>query len=218
MDNKKKYKTEMSDLISRSFVNYRAEEKEDGGAVIAGTPIVFDEATDIGGMWQETIQKGAVSEDILKDVAFFYNHDLNTKPIARTRTGKLKLTVSEKGVEMEALVNRERHDVNDLYLAIKDGDIDGMSFMFRVEEEEWIDLDTDYPKRFIKKIGYIQEVSAVNYPAYSGTNINARALDSVEELRKTLDSAKEKRSLLDSKEAENSLELEKQKILTLLNF
>lgn len=205
----------MSELISRSFVNYRAEENDEG-AVITGTPIVFGQKTDIGGMWEEVIERGAVSEEILKDVAFFYNHDLNTKPIARTRTGKLKLTVDDEGVKMEAHVNRERHDVNDLYIAIQDGDIDGMSFMFRVEEEEWTDLDTDYPKRSIKKIGYIQEVSAVNYPAYSSTNISARALDSAE-LQKTLDSVKQtnKRSL-DSDNTE--LELEKAKILTLFNL
>ena len=209
-------KPKMSDLISRSFVNYRAEENDDG-AVIIGTPVVFNQKTDICGMWEETIERGAISEDILKDVAFFYNHDLNTKPIARTRTGKLKLEVTDEGVTMEAHVNRERNDVNDLYLAIRDGDIDGMSFMFRVEEEDWEDLDTDYPKRHIRKIGYIQEVSAVNYPAYEGTNIDARSLelDSKEELRKTLDSVREQRKLLDSKVENDKLELEKEKILLL---
>ena len=98
----KEIKPKMQDLVSRSFVNYRAEEKEEGSLII-GTPIVFDQPTDIGGMWEETIERGAVSQDILKDVAFFYNHDLNTKPICRTRNGKLKLTVTDKGVDMEAL-------------------------------------------------------------------------------------------------------------------
>lgn len=212
----KEIKPKMQDLVSRSFVNYRAEEKEEGSLII-GTPIVFDQPTDIGGMWEETIERGAVSQDILKDVAFFYNHDLNTKPICRTRNGKLKLTVTDKGVDMEAHVNRERQDVNDLYIAIKDGDIDGMSFMFRVEEDEWKDLNTEYPKRTIKKIGYIQEVSAVNYPAYQGTNINARSsgLDSKEELKKALDNAKEQKRALDYAK---QLELEKEKLLILYNI
>ena len=209
----KSNKPAMSELISRSFVNYRAEETEEG-SIISGTPIVFDQPTDIGGMWEEVIERGAVTEEILRDVAFFYNHDLNTKPIARTRTGKLKLTVDNEGVKMEAHVNRERQDVNDLYIAIQDGDIDGMSFMFRVEQEEWTGLDTDYPKRAIKKIGYIQEVSAVNYPAYASTNISARSLDS-EELQRTLDSVKQNQRSLDG---DIELELEKAKILTLFNL
>ena len=76
---------------------------------------------------------------------------------------------------MIARVNRERSDANDLYIAIQDGDVDGMSFLFRVDADEWTDLDTDYPKRRITKIGFVQEVSAVNYPAYTSTSINARS-------------------------------------------
>lgn len=181
-------KPKMSDLVSRSFKEYRAD---DEGNII-GIPIVFEQATDIGGWFEEIIARGAISEDVLKDVAFFYNHDLNTKPLARTRTGKLKLTIEDDGVHMAANVNRERSDANDLYLAIKDGDIDGMSFMFRVEDEEWKDLDTDYPKRRITKIGYVQEVSAVNYPAYEGTSINARSDLSLDSDKKALDEARAK--------------------------
>ena len=183
----------MSELISRSFNDYqiRKEENEER-AHITGTPIVFEQATDIGGYFKEIISRGAISNDVLKDVAFFYNHDLNTKPLARTRTGKLKFEVTDEGVKMDADVNLKRNDVNDLYLSIEDGDIDGMSFMFRVEEEEWKDLDTEYPTRRINKIGYVQEVSAVNYPAYEGTEIYARANSSLDNELNALDSARAK--------------------------
>ena len=198
-------KPKMSELISRSFNEYRAE--EDGN--IVGVPIVFEQPTDIGGLFEETIARGAISEDVLRDVAFFYNHDLNTKPLARTRTGKLKFSIENDGVHMMANINRERSDANDLYLAIKDGDIDGMSFMFRIEADEWTGLDTDYPKRRITKIGYVQEVSAVNYPAYEGTSINARANTELDCDRKALDNARV--ALLDSDDNENNLELVKLK-------
>ena len=163
-------------------------------------------------MFEETIARGAISEDVLRDVAFFYNHDLNTKPLARTRTGKLKFSIENDGVHMIANINRERSDANDLYLAIKDGDIDGMSFMFRIEDETWSRLDTDYPLRRINKIGYVQEVSAVNYPAYEGTSINARANTELDGARKALDNARA--TLLDSsdeKKLKSELELEKTK-------
>lgn len=200
-----------SKLISRAFNNYEIRTDEEGKiATLTGVPIVFEQSTDINGWFQETIARGAISEDVLRDVALFYNHDLNTKPHARTRTGKLKFTIENDGVHMSAEINRERSDSNDLYLAVRDGDIDGMSFMFYVESDEWTDLGTDYPKRRITKIGYVQEVSAVNYPAYNGTSINARGLPSDEDKRvlenaraKALDNAR----MLDSKE----LELEKLK-------
>lgn len=180
----------MSELVRRSFpAEFRAD-AENG--VITGTPVVFGQPTDIGGWFEEVIEPGAITPDVLRDVAFFYNHDLRSKPLARTRTGKLVLTVTDGGVDMEAHVNRERTDVNDLYLAIQDGDIDGMSFMFRVSKETWEREDTDYPLRRIQEIGYVQEVSAVNYPAYTGTSISARSdvpLDSDREMVDTIRAA-----------------------------
>ena len=204
-------KPEMSALVSRSFSEYRAESTEDGIGHITGVPIVFEQKTDIGGWFEETIARGAISEDVLRDVAFFYNHNLNSKPLARTRTGKLKLTIENDGVHMDAEVNRERSDANDLYLAIQDGDIDGMSFMFRVESDEWTDLDTDYPKRRITKIGYVQEVSAVNYPAYVGTSINARADGSLDSDKQALDNARAKAADAAQSLDSDALELEKLK-------
>lgn len=206
-------KPKMSELVSRSFTEYRAESRDDGTGHITGVPIVFEQATDIGGWFEETIARSAISEDVLRDVAFFYNHDPNTKPLARTRTGKLSFSIENDGVHMDAEVNRERSDSNDLYLAIRDGDIDGMSFMFRVEADEWTDLDTDYPKRRITKIGYVQEVSAVNYPAYEGTSINARADAALDRDRQALDNARAKAGLdrRKAKSDEDALELEKLK-------
>ena len=186
-------KPKMTELVSRSFSQYEVRQSEDSNVGhITGVPIVFEQATDIGGWFEETIARGAISEDVLRDVALFYNHNLNTKPLARTRTGKLNLTIENDGVHMDAEVNLERSDSKDLYLAIQDGDIDGMSFMFRIEGEEWTDLDTDYPKRRITKIGYVQEVSAVNYPAYEGTSINARANLLLDSDKNALDNARAK--------------------------
>lgn len=117
--------------------------------------------------------------------------------------------INDHGVNMDAEINLKRSDCNDLYIAIEDRDIDGMSFMFRVEEEEWTGLDTDYPHRRITKIGYVQEVSAVNYPAYEGTSINARADLSLDSDKQALDSARA--TLLDSNDEKRQLELEKLK-------
>lgn len=207
-------KPKMSELVLRSFTKFEIRKDEEGKiGHITGVPIVFEQETDVGGYFGETIARGAISEDVLKDVAFFYNHDLNTKPLARTRTGKLALNIENDGVHMDAEVNLERSDSKDLYLAIQDGDIDGMSFMFRVESEEWTDLETDYPKRRITKIGYVQEVSAVNYPVYEGTSINARANLSLDSDKQALDNARA--SVVDTTE---ELALEKAKNKNLLKL
>lgn len=168
------------------FARRMFEFKADDDGHIVGVPIVFEQKTDICGLFEETIARGAISEDLLKDVSLFYNHDLSTKPLARTKNGRLKFSIENDGVHMTANINRERSDANDLYLAIRDGDIDGMSFMFRVESDEWQDLESDYPKRRITKISEVHEVSVVNYPAYNQTSVNARS---------TINSVREKNDL-----------------------
>ena len=111
---------------------------------------------------------------------------------------------------MHSELNLLRSDANDFFLAVRDGDIDGMSFMFRVKAQEWSDLDTDYPKRRITEISFVQEVSGVNYPAYNGTSINARADSSRDSDKRVLEYARA--SLLsDSEETKKALEVGKAK-------
>lgn len=185
------------DYIKRNYpAEFRAVESS---GLIEGIPIVFDTPTDIGGWFEETICKGAISEDVIKDVRFFWNHNIDEKAIARSiipieKLGGLKLTVEEKNVRMLANPNRKRTDANDLCLAIEDGVINAMSFMFGVAEERWEDEDTDYPKRFITRIDPLIEVSAVNFPAYASTDIHARRDAATEIDRAVLDKLREKRT------------------------
>lgn len=184
------------DYIKRNYpAEFRADESN---GLIEGIPIVFDTPTDIGGWFEETICKGAISEDIIKDVRFFWNHNIEEKAIARSvipieKLGGLKLTIDEKGVRMLANPNRKRTDANDLCLAIEDGVINAMSFMFGVAVERWEDEDTDYPKRFITRIDPLIEVSAVNFPAYATTDIHARRDAGTEIDRAALDKMRRKR-------------------------
>ena len=184
------------DYIMRNYpAEFRAVESS---GLIEGLPVVFDTPTDIGGMFEETICKGAISEDILKDVRFFWNHNIEEKAIARSiipieKLGGMKLTVEDNGLRMLANPNRKRTDANDLCLAIEDGVINSMSFMFRVAEERWEDEDKEYPKRFITRIDPLIEVSAVNFPAYASTDIHARKDVATEIDRAALDKMRQKR-------------------------
>ena len=200
--------------------NYPAEfraEAESG--LIVGVPVVFDTPTDIGGWFQETIVSGAISPEVLRaDVAFFFNHDLSGKKIARSvipieKNGGMDFEITDKNIVMRVNANRKRSDVNDLYLAIEDRVIDGMSFMFRVAEERWEDENTDYPKRFITKIDPIIEVSAVNYPAYKSTSINvARGDLSTESDKAVIGQLRERQRAAAETEAKEKRELELLKI------
>lgn len=198
--------------------NYPAEfrAKEESG-LIEGLPIVFDTPTDIGGWFQETICKGAISKDVLKDVRFFWNHNIDEKAIARSvipieKLGGMELTITDDGVNMLMNPNRKRTDANDLCLAIEDGVINAMSFMFGVAEERWEDEDTDYPKRFITRIDPVIEVSAVNFPAYATTDIHARRDAGAENDRAVLEKIRNKRKAAEETVANEKRELELLKI------
>lgn len=206
-----------NELVKRNYVaEFRSEETS---GIIEGVPIVFDTPTDIGGMFEETIVKGAISKDVIKDVRFFWNHNIDEKAIARTsipldKLGGMELHIEEKGVRMLANPNRKRTDANDLCLAIEDGTINAMSFMFGVEEERWEDMDTNYPKRFITKISPLVEVSAVNFPAYAATSINARKDLSTESDKACLERAKQECRAKAENLAQEKRELELLKLKT----
>ena len=85
-------------------------------------------------------------------------------------------------------------DSRSLYSAVKRGDISGMSFMFSITDEEWIDLDSDHPTRRIKQIGSVVEVSAVTFPAYESTEISARDAKALESAKLALESARAARA------------------------
>lgn len=76
--------------------------------------------------------------------------------------------------------------------------------MFTVDKDSWDDVDTDHPVRHVRSIRRVYEVSAVTFPAYSQTSIQARGLS------EALDSAKE--SLESEKARIREIERRKQKI------
>lgn len=190
-------------LTTRCYnLEIRADENETG--VIEGVPIVFDKETviyDYCGQYREVIEKDALKNTDMKDVRLFVNHDTDKLTLARSKNGKgtMSFEVQEDGVHMRATLDTENNtEAKNLYSAIKRGDMDGMSFMFRVDKDEWEDLDSDLPLRKIKSISIIHEVSVVNFPAYNQTSVSARSSEEtetspLEEARKAQSEETEKR-------------------------
>ena len=207
----------MSDLIKRNFpAEFRTEESDEG--VVIGIPIVFDTPTDIGGWFEEVILPEAISEETLKeDIRFFWNHNIDEKALARSiipfdKKGGMVLTKTEKGIEAKIRLNLARSDAKDTYLSIQDGTVNAMSFMFGVEEETWERENTDYPKRIIKKISPVVEISAVNFPAYKTTSIKTARADLSTEIDKVAVENMRKNAVAKSENlAKRELELAKLK-------
>lgn len=205
-------------FINRNYdFDIRTEKDEKRGNIIIGRPIVYDSKTDIGGYFAEVIERGALKKTNLEDVRFLVNHDQSKIPLARsrknTKNSTMRLTVDDDGMEIQVELDTENNtDARNLYSAIERGDITGMSFMFAIEDEEWEDLDSDYPTRHIKAISTVVEVSAVTFPAYQDTSIAARDKSAVDTARLAVDTARSEEVDTTS----NQLELEKLKIKYLL--
>ena len=144
------------------------------GIRVEGYAAVFGQEADIAGMFREVIQRGAFKDAIGRDdVVFLVNHQ--GLPLARTRSGTLKLYEDEKGLRIETTLDPEDPDVKSIAGKMKRGDLDKMSFAFRADVQEW-DESSEIPLRTIKQAS-LYDVSVVTTPAYEGTEIGLRSLE-----------------------------------------
>jgi HK97 family phage prohead protease len=151
-----------------------AKIEADGDTVkVTGYAAVFNQQADIAGMFREQIAPGAFAKAVKRDdVVFLINHE--GLPLARTRSGTLKLSEDEHGLKIETELDLTDPDVNSIVPKMKRGDLDKMSFGFIPVKQEWDDSG-DIPLRTIVEASLF-DVSIVTNPAYEGTEIGLRCL------------------------------------------
>ncbi len=187
----------------------RAEENEAHGHFLTGQPIVFGSRTNLG-WYDEIIEPEALDAADMKDVRFLVNHNTDMIPLARSRNNNENSTmqlmlVPNDGLHIRVDLDTENNaEAKSLYSAVERGDLDGMSFMFTVDEDSWDEPESEHPTRHVRSISRIFEVSAVTFPAYEATSITARGLS------EALDSAKE--SLESARAKSEAIERQKQRI------
>ena len=199
----------------------RAEQNEQHGTFITGTPIVFNQETDLGWM-REVIDPHALDKTDLHDVRFLIGHNTSMVPLARSRNNNenstMQLMPHTDGMDIRVDLDIENNaDARTLYSAVKRGDMTGMSFMFTVDGEEWEDLESDMPLRRVTSIGRVYEVSAVCFPAYEGTSIDLEAASdgsALDSVRASLESA---RARLAEERAAQAEETRRSAVLERLN-
>lgn len=188
-------KMKQTEFRSCNGLEFRTVDNEQGEKIIEGHAAVFNRQTNIGGYFNEVIDAGAFDNTDLRDVPLLTNHNFNKIPLARSRRNNgnstLTLTVDDVGLAIRAKLDVESNaDARALYSAVERGDLDGMSFAFTVDGEEWQDLDTDLPTRRIKSVSKVFEVSAVTFPAYEDTDLQARSENALDSAKKALDNAR----------------------------
>lgn len=130
------------------------------------------EMEDAYGPWVESLTVGAFTKTAAEaDVAFLLNHEGMT--LARTKPGTLKLSEETDGTKSpvagvtglytEAMLDPQNMYVQAMRSAVERGDLDEMSFAFRVIRQEW---NATYDRRWINEVSLDKgDVSLVNYGA-----------------------------------------------------
>lgn len=206
------------ELERRAYSFDVTAEETENGHTITGRPIVYNSRTNMG-YFDEIIDEGALNATDLTDVRFLVNHDTSKIPLARSRkntvNSTMQLMADNEGLRIRVNLDTENNaEAKSLYSAVSRGDITGMSFMFGVEREEWEELESEHPLRRIKEISTVVEVSAVTFPAYEATEIQARSKEALENARSAVETARQQSANKNSVETE--LELLKAKTQTLL--
>lgn len=167
-----KARSKMKKTERRTFTvrDIEARQAEDGTMRMAGYAAVFNEAS-LPLPFIEKIAPGAFTKTLQEtpDVRLLANHE--GLPMARTKNGTMRLYEDETGLYFEAEL-ADTQEARDLYTLVARGDVDQMSFAFRVIRQNW---SKDRSERTLTEVSLADgDVSIVTYPAYPATSVEAR--------------------------------------------
>lgn len=165
-------RSKMKKIERRTYTvqNVEARADDDGALRLSGYAAKFDSPS-LPLPFIERIAPGAFRKTLAEtpDVRLLVNHE--GLPLARTKNGTLKLTEDEIGLRFDATL-ADTQEARDLYALIARGDVDQMSFAFRVIRQKWSDNRTE---RLLTEVSLADgDVSVVTYPAYPATSVEAR--------------------------------------------
>jgi HK97 family phage prohead protease len=161
-------------------VRMEVRAQSEGSATVEGYASVTEQGYDMWdwyGSYTEVVRAGAFTKTLSENpqVQLLLNH--GGLSMAYTRAGTLRLSEDSTGLHMGADLNTSRTDVADMVHALADGNVDEMSFAFRVPagKSQW---SPDYDQRDILEVDIHRgDVSVVNFGANPNTSVAMRGLD-----------------------------------------
>lgn len=152
--------------IAYSNLEIRAE---GDGNTLVGYAAVFDSPSEPL-PWTEFVRRGAFAKTINDgaDVRLLVDHE--GVPLARTKSGTLRIMEDDKGLRVEADLDEANPDAARVMSALRRGDVSQMSFAFEPVKDSW---SSDKKTRELKEVKLF-DVSVVTYPAYEETMVQLR--------------------------------------------
>lgn len=162
-------KTEIRDI---PFAELRAVTEEDENTIEGYAAVFNSRSGNLGGFY-EVISNGAFAKTLKEkpDIRALWNHDSNYV-LGRTTNESLSLEEDEKGLKVR-ITPPDTSWAKDLMTSIQRGDVNQMSFQFRVVKDDW-SIDDGEPLRELREVELF-EVSPVSFPAYESTSVSVRS-------------------------------------------
>lgn len=154
---------------SRAFIKTELRASADGTSLV-GYASVFDSPSEPL-PWIEYVKRGAFAKTLEADADVRLLMDHEGIPLARTKSGTLRLSEDEVGLRVEADLDPENPMARGVMSAMKRGDLSQMSFAFRTIKDSWSD---DRSTRELEEVELF-DVSVVTFPAYEATTAELRA-------------------------------------------
>lgn len=179
----------MKEIIKRDLkVNdIQVRELEDGKRVIEGM-IPYNQRSEWMGFY-EYITPTAFNKTLADgaDVRAFWNHD-TTKLLGRVKNGSLRLRSDEVGLHIECDLPATTY-AEDVYSLIREGYNTGMSFGFTTIQDKWDNQEENgkmVPVCHLIEVRLFEVSFCVSFPAYEGTQSEARSIRSIIDEIKTM--------------------------------
>ncbi len=116
------------------------------------------------------------------DVRALFNHDPNFL-LGRTSAGTLTLSKEQRGLRYRVQFDHTDPDHQKVASKIRRGDLNGSSFGFIVDADEWRKED-GHEVRYVKSVRLL-DVSPVVFPAYGSTSVGLRQADGIDEAQRS---------------------------------
>lgn len=161
---------------TRSGLPVEIRADADGKITVEGYAAVFDQPTDIGGIFTEVVARGAFRSALARgdDVEFLINH--GGLPLARSTAGNLTMSEDDHGLLIRAELDPTDPDVQRIVPKMRAKILSQMSFAFQATGQRW-DTPAEGPDvRTITDV-MLYDVSIVNRGAYPQTSIALRSLE-----------------------------------------
>lgn len=146
-----------------------------GGPVLSGYASTYDQPYSMG-WYTEQVAPGAFRRSLGRrpDVRLLVNHD--GLPLARTTSGTLSLDGDDpKGLRVEARLDGDDPDVERIVPKLRRGDLNAMSFGFRIMGDDGDEWSPDMKQRTLRSLDiHDGDVSVVTYPANPHTSVAMR--------------------------------------------